>query len=77
MWDAHPGGELMEDSASGNPDKLPSIFGWVLDRIVWSFVTSEVVIPFLHRYGFLGLIIVGDDSLRTFAYWNRDFAFFV
>jgi len=73
---ALPGSKLMEDRTSGNPDKFPSIFGLLLDRIAHGFVAGEVVVPFLRGHGFLKLVIVVGDAECTFAGWKRDLAFF-
>ena len=73
---ALPGRKLMKDCTSGNPDKLPPLFGLLVDRIARGLVTGQVVVPFLYGLGFGKLIVVGGDAVYAVVRWNRDFAFF-
>ena len=75
MRHAPPGRKLMEDCTSGDPDKLPPVFGFLLRGIIRNFIMSVVVVSFLYGHGFFEFVMFGGNFVPIFAR-NRDFAFF-
>ena len=62
----------MEHRTSRNSDKLPSILILILFR---EFVASVVIVLFLNRLGFVGLIDVGGDGFRMSGRLDSDLTF--
>jgi hypothetical protein len=72
MWYSLARCKLVEDGASRNSNKLSPI----LLLFLLNFVTSIIVILFLGTLGFVDIVGLGGDEMRSPLGWHRNYALF-